>query len=42
MNILTLYNTCDIKNENRLWYAQCIQSILDQNYADNKIVISSY
>lgn len=41
MNILTVYNTCGIRNENRFWYARCIQSILDQNYINNKVVISS-
>ena len=41
MKILTIYNICGIKHEQSLWYGQCLQSIMDQNYSDNKIVVSS-
>jgi len=41
MRILTVYNTCGLKRENVLWYSQCIQSVLDQNYPDNKVVVSA-
>lgn len=41
MKILTVYNTCGLKNENVAWYTKCLQSILDQNYKDNKVVVSA-
>lgn len=41
MKILTVYNTCGIKNEQPMWYMQAIQSILDQTNINNKTVVSS-
>lgn len=41
MKILVVYNTCGIKNEQFIWYSQCIQSILDQNYKNIRVAVSS-
>lgn len=41
MKILTIYNTCGIKHEHVSWYEHCLQSILGQDYSDNKVLVSS-
>ena len=41
MKILTIYNTCGINANRTDWYANCLQSVIDQDYPDNKIVMSS-
>jgi len=41
MKILTIYNTCGIHRNNTEWYSKCLQSVLDQDYPDNRIVMSS-
>ena len=41
MKILTVYNTCGIHRNNTDWYINCIQSIINQDYSDNKIAMSS-
>jgi len=41
MKILTVYNICGIKHEQVLWYNRCIQSILNQNHINNKLLVSS-
>jgi hypothetical protein len=41
MKILTIYNTCGIHRNNTEWYSKCLRSVLDQDYSDNKIVMSS-
>ena len=39
--ILVIYNTCGIKNNNTDWYVKCISSLLDQDFNDYKVVLSS-
>lgn len=39
-NLLTVYNTCGINQDNTDWYSRCIESVLNQNYKTD-IVISS-
>ena len=41
MKILTIYNTCGINANRTDWYTKCLQSVIDQDYPDNKIVMSS-
>lgn len=41
MKILTIYNTCGIKHEQTSWYEHCLQTILGQDHADNKVLVSS-
>ena len=40
MNILTVYNTCGINQDNTDWYSTCIESILDQDYTTDVVVSS--
>jgi len=39
--ILVLYNTCGIKRDNTDWYIECINSLLNQDFDDYKVVLSS-
>jgi len=39
--LLVVYNTCGIKKDNADWYIECINSILDQDYEDHQVVLSS-
>ena len=39
--MLVVYNTCGIKNNNTDWYIECINSFLDQDFDDYRIVLSS-
>jgi len=41
MKILTVYNTCGIHRDSTSWYIKCINSILDQDYNNNRVAISS-
>jgi hypothetical protein len=41
MKILTIYNTCGIHRNNTEWYSKCLQSVLDQDHPENKVVMSS-
>jgi len=41
MKILTVYNTCGINGDKIDWYIQCIESILRQDYKNQKVVVSS-
>lgn len=39
--MLVVYNTCGIKKDNTEWYKECINSLLDQEFDDFHIVLSS-
>ena len=39
--ILVVYNTCGIKRDNPDWYIKCINSLLNQDFQDYKVVLSS-
>ena len=39
--LLAVYNTCGIREDNIDWYIECIHSLLNQNFEDCKIVLSS-
>ena len=39
--LLVVYNTCGIKRDNTDWYIECINSLLNQDFDDYRIVLSS-
>jgi hypothetical protein len=39
--VLVVYNTCGIKCDNTDWYIKCINSLLNQDFDDFKVVLSS-
>lgn len=41
MKILVVYNTCGIKCDNTDWYIKCINGLLNQDFDDYKVVLSS-
>ena len=41
MKLLVVYNTCGIKRDNTEWYIKCINSLLEQNFDDYRVVVSS-
>ena len=41
MKLLVVYNTCGIKCDNTDWYIECINSLLEQDFDDYRIVLSS-
>tara|TARA_R100001244_G_scaffold128755_1_gene99782 strand:- start:196 stop:1143 length:948 start_codon:yes stop_codon:yes gene_type:complete len=41
VKILVVYNTCGIKCDNTDWYIKCINGLLNQDFDDYKVVLSS-
>ena len=41
MKLLVVYNTCGIKCDNTDWYIKCINSLLEQDFDDYRVVLSS-
>ena len=39
--LLTVFNTCGIKKDNTEWYIKSIESILAQDFTDQRVVLSS-
>tara|TARA_R110000751_G_scaffold170357_2_gene276997 strand:- start:128 stop:1084 length:957 start_codon:yes stop_codon:yes gene_type:complete len=39
--LLVVYNTCGIKRDNTDWYIECINSLLNQDFDDYRVVLSS-
>ena len=39
--ILVVYNTCGIDGDNTEWYIACLESLLNQNFDEFKVVMSS-
>lgn len=41
MKLLVVYNTCGIQRDNTDWYIECINSLLEQDFDDYRVVLSS-